>query len=134
VILSWVFGSSTTYITRKRFIFLLVLLAVGGVLGQVYMRRRWLRYQKDKALSEIDMFVANSHDFDGSTTAALALIQEVELVSRGYRMYDPYHVMSSRYAQNGVDTDQTAAARLCRPSAGSRIARRPESVSAFDAR
>jgi hypothetical protein len=89
VILSWVFGNSTTYITRKRFIFLLVLLAIGGVFGQVYMRRRWLRYQKDKALSEIDLFVANSHDFDGLTTAALALIQEVELVSRGYRMYDP---------------------------------------------
>lgn len=86
VILSWILGSAPTYITRKRFVFLLVLIAAGAVLGQVYMRRQWLRYRREQSLSEVASFVTVSHEFDSATGAALALIQEVELVSRGYRM------------------------------------------------
>lgn len=86
VILSWVLGSAPTYVTRKRFVFLLVLIAVGVVLGQVYMRRQWLRYRREQSLSEVASLVSVSQEFDSASGAALALIQEVELVSRGYRM------------------------------------------------
>lgn len=38
-------------------------------------------------MAEITAFVAKSQDFDGASSAAVSLVQEVELVSRGYRMY-----------------------------------------------
>ncbi|CAH0049936.1 unnamed protein product [Clonostachys solani] len=89
IILSWVLGSGQSSITRKRLVFLIVIGAAGLLLGQVYIRRQWLRYRRDQSLSEISAFVSNSHEFDSATTAALSLIQEVELVSRGYRISAP---------------------------------------------
>lgn len=86
VVLSWVLGSAPTYVTRKRLVFLVVLIAASVVLGQVYMRRQWLRYRRDQSLQEVASFVSASQDFDSVSGAALSLIQEVELVSRGYRM------------------------------------------------
>lgn len=86
VVLSWVFGQSQSYVTRKRLIFLVILLVAFVILGQVYMRRQWLRYRREQSLSEMSIFVATSYDFDSATEATLALVQEVELVSRGYRM------------------------------------------------
>ncbi|KAM3502878.1 hypothetical protein MY10362_004552 [Beauveria mimosiformis] len=90
VVLSWIFGhKKDSYVTKKRLIFLVALLAVSGALGQVHVRRQWLRYRRDQSLSELSGFIINSHEFDSVVEATLALVQEVELVSRGYRMYDP---------------------------------------------
>ena len=86
IILSWILGNAPAYVTRKRLILLAVLLVAGVLLGKVYMRRQWLRYRRQQSLDEITAFVANSQDFDSVAGAALALVQEVELVSRGYRM------------------------------------------------
>lgn len=101
IILSWVVGTGPSYVTKKRLIFLICLACCGVVLGKVYMKRQWLRYRRDQALSEVGTFVSTAHEFDAVGSAALALIQEVELVSRGYRMYVcfpslPYsHVLST---------------------------------------
>ncbi|KAH7171149.1 Mysoin-binding motif of peroxisomes-domain-containing protein [Dactylonectria macrodidyma] len=86
VILSWVVENG---VTRKRFIFLMLLCAASVLLGQVYMRRQWLRYRRSQSLSEITTFIENSHSHDSASGAALSLIQEVELVSRGYRISAP---------------------------------------------
>ncbi|KAH7163260.1 Mysoin-binding motif of peroxisomes-domain-containing protein [Dactylonectria estremocensis] len=86
VILSWVVENG---VTRKRLIFLLLLCAASVLLGQVYMRRQWLRYRRSQSLSEITTFIENSHSHDSASGAALSLIQEVELVSRGYRISAP---------------------------------------------
>lgn len=99
VVLSWVFGQSQSYVTRKRLIFLVVLLVAFVILGQVYMRRQWLRYRREQSLSEMSIFVATSYDFDSATEATLALVQEVELVSRGYRMHvQCNHTIPDAYA------------------------------------
>lgn len=84
--LSWILGSGPPLLSRKRLVVLLVLIPAGVVLGQVLMRRQWLRFRRQQSLSEISTFVQNSQEFDGASSAALALIQEVELVSRGYRL------------------------------------------------
>ncbi|PNY28163.1 Uncharacterized protein TCAP_01924 [Tolypocladium capitatum] len=89
VILSWARGRASFYVTRKRMVPLLILVAASAFLGQVYMRRQWLRYQREQSLSEMTAFVSNSHDFDSATEATLSLVQEVELVSRGYRISAP---------------------------------------------
>ncbi|OAR00233.1 hypothetical protein LLEC1_06457 [Akanthomyces lecanii] len=89
VVLSWIFGhQKEAYVTKKRLIFLVVLLVASGALGQVYVRRQWLRYRREQSLSELSGFIINSHEFDSVVEATLALVQEVELVSRGYRMYE----------------------------------------------
>lgn len=91
VVLSWIFGhKKESYITKKRLVFLVVLLVASGALGQVYLRRQWLRYRREQSLSELSGFIINSHEFDSVVEATLALVQEVELVSRGYRMYVHY--------------------------------------------
>ncbi|KAM3444809.1 hypothetical protein NHJ13734_000999 [Beauveria thailandica] len=90
VVLSWIFGhKKDSYVTKKRLIFLAALLAVSGALGQVHVRRQWLRYRRDQSLSELSGFIINSHEFDSAVEATLALVQEVELVSRGYRITAP---------------------------------------------
>ncbi|KAH8737007.1 Mysoin-binding motif of peroxisomes-domain-containing protein [Ilyonectria robusta] len=83
VILSWVVENG---VTRKRLVFLVLLGAASILLGQVHMRRQWLRYRRSQSLSEITKFIENSHSHDSASGAALSLIQEVELVSRGYRI------------------------------------------------
>ncbi|KAJ6445850.1 proliferating cell nuclear antigen [Purpureocillium lavendulum] len=89
VVLSWFRSSTKSYVTRKRLALLVALLAASGFVGQVYMKRQWLRYRREQSLSEMVAFVANSHDFDSATEATLSLVQEVELVSRGYRITAP---------------------------------------------
>ncbi|KAK8924922.1 hypothetical protein VCV18_005348 [Metarhizium anisopliae] len=88
VVLSWVLGNAPSYVTRKRLAFLLVLCAAAAFLGQIYMRRQWLRYRRMQSLAEIATFVTNSNDFDSASEATLSLVQEVELVSRGYRILE----------------------------------------------
>lgn len=86
VILSWVVESG---VTRKRLVFLIIICAAAVLLGQVYMRRQWLRYRRSQSLAEITTFIETAHSFDSASGAALSLIQEVELVSRGYRISAP---------------------------------------------
>lgn len=85
-VMSWVLGGSSSSATWKRIMILTVLFAASTLVGGVYMRRQYLRHRRQQALSEIAEFVTNSNDFDSATGAALGLVQEVELVSRGYRM------------------------------------------------
>ena len=85
-LINWVYEGGYSYLTKKRFFFALSLLALAAVLAHAYIRHQWLRYVRESALKEMARFVLQSQDFDGVTSAAVGLIQEVELVSRGYRM------------------------------------------------
>ncbi|KAK3208715.1 hypothetical protein GRF29_77g1786581 [Pseudopithomyces chartarum] len=53
------------------------------------VRRQWLQYLRQQAVEGASTLVTNLQAFETSTSAALALIQEVELVSRGYRLSSP---------------------------------------------
>jgi hypothetical protein len=67
---------------------LLVLAVTTAVATAVYgyMRRQWLQYLRQEAVEGASAIVTNLQAFEASTSSALALIQEVELVSRGYRL------------------------------------------------
>jgi CHASE3 domain sensor protein len=65
----------------------LALLVGFVVISYAYMRRQWLQYLRQQSLAEVSEFVAKSQEFDTVVAGALTLVQEVELVSRGYRMY-----------------------------------------------
>lgn len=88
-IISWVYYGGYSQLTKKRVVFAAVLLVAGGWFSQVYIRHQWLRYLRGQALAEVTTFVSRSQDFDSVSSAALSLIQEVELVSRGYRISAP---------------------------------------------
>ncbi|KAK3341776.1 Mysoin-binding motif of peroxisomes-domain-containing protein [Lasiosphaeria hispida] len=88
-IMSWVYYGGYSHLTKKRVLFAAVLLVAGGFASHVYIRQQWLRYLREQAMAEVSTFVAKAQDFDSASSAALSLIQEVELVSRGYRISTP---------------------------------------------
>ena len=88
-LISWVYEGGYSYLTKKRFLLAISLLALAAILANAYIRHQWLRYVRESALKEMTKFVTRSQDFDSATSAAVGLIQEVELVSRGYRMLVP---------------------------------------------
>lgn len=69
-----------------RFAVISGLLVATAIIGQAYLRRRWLHYLRQQNIIETTNLVGQSQNFDSAMTAALSLIQEVELVSRGYRL------------------------------------------------
>jgi hypothetical protein len=82
----WTRGGSSYAAGKGRVAIFLVLLLVLGVVSYAYIRRQWLQYLRQQTLSEASGFVAKSQEFDAVAAGALTLVQEVELVSRGYRM------------------------------------------------
>ncbi|KAL7971668.1 Mysoin-binding motif of peroxisomes domain-containing protein [Trichoderma sp. SZMC 28014] len=89
VFLSWALSSAPSHVTKRRLILVLIIAAAAALVGQVFVRRQWLRYRREQCLAEISTFISNSQNFDSATEAALSLVQEVELVSRGYRISLP---------------------------------------------
>ncbi|OBT45317.1 hypothetical protein VE00_04062 [Pseudogymnoascus sp. WSF 3629] len=72
-----------------RCIIIAALLVAGAIIGQAYLRRKWLLYLREQNITEATRLVGQTQDLDSAVTAALSLIQEVELVSRGYRLSLP---------------------------------------------
>ncbi len=65
-----------------------VFLAMAFV-GYGYVRRQWLKFLRRRAVAEVTALTANWQAFEVSASSALSLIQEVELVSKGYRLSTP---------------------------------------------
>jgi hypothetical protein len=85
-VVSWLSSGGYAQLTKKRVAFGAALLAAVGFVSHAYIRQQWLRHLRNQALTEVTTFVSRSQDFDSASSAALSLVQEVELVSRGYRM------------------------------------------------
>lgn len=71
-------------VLRAAAVMLLMFCIAVGLYG--YITRRWLQSLRSQAIESTTGFVANLQSFEGSSTSVLTLIQEVELVSRGYRL------------------------------------------------
>ncbi|KAE8345342.1 hypothetical protein BDV24DRAFT_148340 [Aspergillus arachidicola] len=68
---------------------LLVLVPVIGVLFYAFAKRQWLKYLRHQAVDAAVFFIGNAQGFDSAASASVVFIQEVELVSRGYRISTP---------------------------------------------
>ncbi|KAK0655767.1 Mysoin-binding motif of peroxisomes-domain-containing protein [Cercophora newfieldiana] len=88
-IISWVYYGGYSHLTKKRVVFAGVILVAGVAVSHIYLRQQWLRYLRQQAMAEVTRFVSKSQDFDSASSAALSLVQEVELVSRGYKISAP---------------------------------------------
>ncbi|KAF2187837.1 hypothetical protein K469DRAFT_662017 [Zopfia rhizophila CBS 207.26] len=75
--------------SKGRFLIVLAVFAVVATTCYAYVRRQWLQYLRQQAVEGASVLVTNLQAFEASTSSALALIQEVELVSRGYRLSSP---------------------------------------------
>ncbi|RFU32047.1 hypothetical protein B7463_g4336, partial [Scytalidium lignicola] len=87
--IAWLIHWTRGGVAKGRMLVLLGILGVLALVSYAYIRRQWLQYLRQRTLAETSEFVAKSQEFDVVATAALNLIQEVELVSRGYRLSTP---------------------------------------------
>ena len=78
---------------------------VVALLTYVYVRRQWLKYVRHLAVGSASALTANLQALELSSGAAMSLIQEVELVSRGYRISAPMPPVSR--------LDDAKASRRC---------------------
>lgn len=85
-VLHWARGGSSSQWNKRRILLVLTLVATTATLLYTYARRRWLQSLRHQAVHRATLLVSNAQMFDASAFAAASLIQEVELVSRGYRM------------------------------------------------
>ncbi|KAL2022766.1 hypothetical protein VTK56DRAFT_4582 [Thermocarpiscus australiensis] len=88
-VVRWLYTGGYAHLTKKRVAFTAAILIAVACVSHAYIRQQWLRYLRNQALNEVTTFVSRSQDFDSASSAALLLIQEVELVSRGYRLSVP---------------------------------------------
>lgn len=66
---------------------LIILVPLLGMAFFAFARRQWLKYLRHQAVQAAATLVSNAQGFDSAASASVVFIQEVELVSRGYRMY-----------------------------------------------
>ena len=85
-IVNWARGGRNSQWNKGRVSLVLTLVAATAALLYAYARRRWLQSLRQQAVHRATLLVGNAQMFDASAFAAASLIQEVELVSRGYRM------------------------------------------------
>ncbi|KAI9835152.1 MAG: hypothetical protein M1819_002521 [Sarea resinae] len=88
-LLHWARGGRQTHWSKGRTSLVVALFGVLASFVYIYARRKWLQYLRQQAVNSASVFVADAQGFESATTTAITLIQEVELVSRGYRISAP---------------------------------------------
>lgn len=82
-------GLSKAPVSPWRVILLITILLVAITACLRYFRRRKLQSLRDQAVEVAASYVSASRSFDAVASTTVALIQEVELVARGYRLSFP---------------------------------------------
>jgi len=82
----WIRGGASSTAGKGRMVVFLGVVILLATISYAYMRRQWLQYLRQQAIAEISEFVNRAQEFDTAAAGSLTLVQEVELVSRGYRM------------------------------------------------
>lgn len=85
--LHWARGAANALSGTLRITLVVFVFAIALALSYAFVRRQWLHYLRHQAVDGASQFVSTAQAYDGAATAAVTLIQEVELVSRGYRMW-----------------------------------------------
>ncbi|KAI9695473.1 MAG: hypothetical protein M1820_008575 [Bogoriella megaspora] len=80
---------------KTRVLTVLVVFSIVAAVVYVYARRQWLRFLREQAVESVSALVAHIQGLDACSSSALSLIQEVELVARGYRLCVPSYPVQS---------------------------------------
>lgn len=85
-LIHWTRGGGSSSAGKGRMTVFLIIVILFATVSYAYMRRQWLQYLRQQSLAEISDLAVKAQELDSVVAAALTLVQEVELVSRGYRM------------------------------------------------
>lgn len=85
----WTRGGASSTAGKGRMVIFLGIVILLATTSYAYMRRQWLQYLRQQTIAEISEFVNKAQEFDATAGGSLTLVQEVELVSRGYRLTTP---------------------------------------------
>ncbi|CAK4030798.1 hypothetical protein DOTSEDRAFT_75773 [Lecanosticta acicola] len=86
--------------SKSQIAFVLAVLAVAALVGYQYGRRQWLKSLRRNAVTTASDLTSNWQSFEVSSSSTLSFIQEVELVSKGYRLGTPLPPIS-RFEDGG---------------------------------
>lgn len=84
--LYWARGGRQPHLRTSRILLTLFFVTVGSLLFYSFLRRQWLLFLRRQAVDTAAQFVTQAQEFDAVTSVALSIVQDVELVSRGYRL------------------------------------------------
>ena len=84
-LLQWGRSKTSSGLLRRVGI-LLILVPLLGILFYAFAKRQRLKLLRHQAVEAAGTFIGNAQGFDSAASASVIFIQEVELVSRGYRM------------------------------------------------
>ncbi|KAI9894698.1 MAG: hypothetical protein M1814_002054 [Vezdaea aestivalis] len=104
-ILYWGRGGRTVHFSKTRCLVTCLVLAFIGTTSMAQMKRQMILKLRDQVLQKCSEFVAVANSFDGVMLSGLSFIQEIEVVSRGYRMNSPLPPVSR--------LDETSEIRRC---------------------
>ncbi|TKA76311.1 hypothetical protein B0A55_04195 [Friedmanniomyces simplex] len=99
-LIHWARSSQGGFISKGRVALAVTVFAVLASLGYAYIRRQWLKFLRRHAVGTASTMTANWQAFEMSSSSALAFVQEVELVSKGYKLSIPLPPVS-RIEENG---------------------------------
>ena len=80
-------GDDESYVGKGRAGLGLLGIVITAIIIFTNARRRWLRTLRGRAIELAAGFVESSQNYEILASNAVTFIQEVELVSRGYRLY-----------------------------------------------
>lgn len=85
-LIHWARGGGASVSGKGRTVVVLAFVGALTAIAYAHMRRQWLQYLRQQTLAEVSEYVSKAQGFDAVAASALTLVQEVELVSRGYKM------------------------------------------------
>ena len=97
-VLDWL---RTRRVSKSRAALLLGAVALAAFAGYGYLRKQWLESLRHEAVDAATGLTTNWQAFELSSSSALSFIQEVELVSKGYRLSTPLPP-ASRIEESGT--------------------------------
>lgn len=84
--LYWARGGKQLHVRVSRAMLVITFLLGGLLIVYSYVRRQWLVFLRQQAVEAAARLVSHAQAFDAAAAVALSIIQDVELVSRGYRL------------------------------------------------
>lgn len=88
-LLHWARPTRSGYLSKSKTALALITFTVVGIVGYAYIRRQWLKFLRRNAVGAASSLTTNWQAFELASSSALSFIQEVELVSKGYRLSTP---------------------------------------------
>ncbi|RMY63262.1 hypothetical protein D0863_10676 [Hortaea werneckii] len=88
-LIHWARSGHSSFLSHGRVALALTVFALVAFVGYAYVRRQWLKFLRRNAVESITTLTSNWQAFEVSSSSALGFIQEVELVSKGFRLSTP---------------------------------------------